>query len=92
MDAANGAQRGDTGLLHSLEEGCLTYIRPSQRLIFESTKVDHHATQVNGNTTVTFCSSKCDLSKTAECNASTPKHKAKAAQEWLENNNVKVQE
>lgn len=56
LELANGARRGDTRLLQSL-----THIRPSHLLILKPAKVYCHATQINGNTTVTFCSSGCDL-------------------------------
>lgn len=81
---------GDTRLLQSQEEGCLTHIRPSHLLICKPAKVYRQATEVNGNTIVTFCWSERDLYETAESNACTTKHKAKATQ--LKNNNVNVLE
>lgn len=69
--------KGKPVLLQSLEKGCLAHIRPSRLLIFFffffwTTKVYSHATHVTGNTTVTLCTSKGDLYKTAECNANSP--------------------
>lgn len=67
-----GAHPGDSRLLKSQGEGCLTHIH---LLIFKPEKVYRHATQVNRNTTVTFCWSKCDLYKMTRREARTPKYK-----------------